>query len=389
MPATIQRVPKYLLVPDRAGIAKLKSELVSPVSHIDLLVPLLADSPDLSVLAHAESWAAIKQHAGRYGVGALIAYAIRSHVTGDDRVWCDRVLAESWVRHERMLRHLETLVELFASKNIPVLCLKGPLLARRHYHPPFLRKPSLDLDLAVMEPDLPRACEALESIGYTRATSIGDAVREGHHLELNHPSRPHLELHFRLTHRTLGMRVDELFGRAVTINFPSGREAKILGAADQLLHLMLHLAQSRFGTLFHLYEIRKVCRAGSTEVTAEAIERAFAKRYCGVVRMMDIAFRARWNEPFIPAGVSVPKTWLNRRLTRELYREFEEFSLPGRQMSVADRMRARWLDFQLTDGPAEAWRAATFFLETARYSATRARLWKAREIKFASPPRTQ
>ena len=352
------------------------------VSHIDLLTPLLADKPDWSVLANTEAWSTIRQHAGRYGVAQLIAYAVRSQVSGEDRAWCDRTLVESWTRHERMLRHLENLVELSAEKNIPVLCLKGPLLARRYYNPPFLRKPSMDLDLAIREKDLPRACEALEGIGYIPVSSIAEAVRETHHLELNHPSRPHLELHYRLTHRALGIRVDELFDRAVTVSFPGGREARILGDADQLLHLILHLAQSRFGTLFHLYEIRKVSRTIAPGVVAEAIRRAVRHHYSATVRMMDIAFRERWNEPFIPEGVEVPKTWLNWRVTPKLYRAFVEFSLPGREMSVIERMRARWLDFQLTDRPADAWRAAMFFLETARYSLTRASLWRDREIRF-------
>jgi hypothetical protein len=357
---------------------------MQPVSSIQLLTPLLADAPDLSVLEDTRAWETVEQSAGRFGVAQLIAYAVRRHVSGQQRAWCDRVLIESWALHERMLRHLEDLVGFLDAEKIPVLCLKGPLLARRYYDPPFLRKPSIDLDLAVMEKDLPRAREALEGIGYTPATSIREAVREGHHLELNHPSRPHLELHFRLSHRALGLRVDELFDRAVTVIFPGGRETKVLGPADQLLHLILHLAQSRFGTLFHLHEIHKVSDKEPPEVIAEAIQRAVQHHYSGVVRMMDIAFRARWNEPFIPPGVVVPKTWLNRRLTPELYRRFEEFSLPGREMSAVDRMRGRWLDFQLTDRPADAWRTAAFFLETARYSATRKRLWKAREIRFTS-----
>ncbi len=355
-----------------------------PVSHIDLLTPLLADNPDWSVLAGAEAWTTIKQQAGRFGVAQLIAYAVRSHVSGEDRAWCDRVLVEGWVRYERMLRYLEEIVALLDGAKVPTLCLKGPLLARRYCDPPFLRKPSIDLDLAVVERDLPRASQALTRMGYAPAIPIREAVRESHHLGLHHPSRPYVELHFRLSHQACGIRVDELFDRAVTVSFPGGRETKVLGPADQLLHLILHLAQSRFGTLFHLYEIRKVSHAEPPEVVAEALERAVQQHYSGVVRMMDIAFRARWNEPFIPAGVVVPKTWLNRRLTPQLYRTFEEFSLPGREMSVADRMWARWLDFQLTDRPVDAWRAAAFFLETARYSVTHRRLWKAKEIRFAS-----
>jgi len=352
------------------------------VSHIDLLTPLLSDPPHLAVLRDAQAWSTIKEHAARYGVAALVAYAVRPHVSGADRAWCDQVLVESWMRHDRMLRHLDYLLGVFAAEDIPVLCLKGPLLARRYHNPPFLRKASMDLDLAVMTKDLPRACDALAAVGYTLTTPIREALREYHHVELDHPSRPHLELHFRLSHRALGIPVEEMFDRAVASSIPGGREARVLGPADQLLHLILHLATSRFGTLFHLHEIRRVCRAEPAEVVVEAIRRAVRHHYGGVIRMMDAAFRSRWNESFIPAGAIVPKTWLNWRVTPKLYRAFEEFSLPGRRMSVTDRVRARWMDFQLTDRPTDALRAAIFFLETARYSVTRAAHWRAREIRF-------
>lgn len=360
-----------------------KYHSMPPASPIGLLTPLLLDSPDFSVLQNPPAWNAIKQNAGRYGVAALIAYTVRPHVSRDDRSWCDRVLTESWGRYERMLQQLDYLLGIFAAENIPVLALKGPLLARRYYDPPFLRKASMDLDLAVAAADLERAYQALAKIGYTPSASVREALRESHHLELDHPTRPHLELHFRLSHRAMGIPVDEFFDRAVSVPLPTGREACVLGPADQILHLILHLTQSRFGTLFHLYEIRRVCRAEPPEVLVETVRRAVSHHYCGALRMMDIAFRLRWNEPLIPPHASVPKTWLNWRLTPRLYRTFEGFSLPGREISVFGRIWARWLDFQLTDGPADAWRAAASFFETARFSLAHSSLWKPRKIRFA------
>lgn len=355
-----------------------------PVSHIDLLAPLLADSPEMSVLQNQQAWSTIKRHASNYGVGALIAYAVRPHVSGEDRKWCDRILTESWVRHERMLQHLDHLLMVFEADDIPVLALKGPLLARRYWKPPFLRKASMDLDIAVAAGDLQRACRALENEGYKLAHPIGDVLIQSHDAILEHPSRPRIELHFRLSHRALGIPVDELFERAIGSRLPSGTTARVLGPADQLLHLILHLAHSRFGTLFHLYEVRRICRAEPPEVLAEAVERAMRNHYCGVLRMMEIAFRTRWGEPFLPPGVRVPNTWLNRRLTPKLFRTFESWSLPGREMSLAGRIYARWLDFQLTDRPVDALRAAAFFFGTAKFYAGQSRAWgTVKHLRFA------
>jgi hypothetical protein len=338
-----------------------------PSTPIDLLIPLLADPPDLSALQDDARWNVIKDNAGRYGVAALVAYNARSHVSQAERVWCDRVLTECWVRHERMLWNLESVLGLLSAEGIPSIALKGPLLAQRYYTPPFLRKPSVDLDLAVTEHDLESACNALIKIGYTLDEPINEAKGINHHVALSHASRARLELHFRLSHQTLGIPVDQFFCRTVSSRLPGGLEAQVLGPADQLLHLILHLAHSRFGTLFHLYEIRRVCRAEPMSVRVEAVRKAIDHHFCGALRMVDLAFRVHWDEPFLPPEVVVPKTWLNGRLTEKLYAEFERWSEPDRELTLAARLWGRWLEFQITDAPSDAIRSLKLLAQTARF----------------------
>jgi hypothetical protein len=350
-----------------------------------LLTSLLDEPPDLSVLRDGVAWEAIKENAGRFGVAPLVASVARSHVAGEERAWCDRVLVESWARHDRMLAQLEFVLGVLMREGIPTIALKGPLLAQRYYAPALLRKPSMDLDLAVAGVDLERACEVLSGVGYVLDMPIADAIRQTHHLELSHASRPRLEIHFRLTHRALGIPVEEFFERAIPWRLPNGQEALVLGAADQILHLVLHLAQSRFGTLFHLYEIRRVCAAEQESVRAEAVRRAVEHHYSGAFRMMDIAFRARWKEPFLPPGVELPRTWLNWRLTPELYGRFERWSLPGRRLSLFERLRARWMDFQLTDRASDGWRLGLYFFRTAFFYMWKSEAWRTtKRIRFAA-----
>jgi Uncharacterised nucleotidyltransferase len=341
---------------------------------IDLLVSLLSEPPDLSLLQDESSWNRIKQHSGSYGVAPLVAYAVRSHLSPPERVWCDRVLVDSWARHDAMLRQLEYVLGLLTDKGIPAIALKGPLLARRYYEPAFLRKPSMDLDLAVTEQDLGAACNVLVGAGYQQNAPIGEALALSHHVTLSHPSRPRVELHFRLSHQTLGIPVDQLFERTIPCRLPAGPEARVLGPADQLLHLVLHLAQSRFGTLFHLYEIRRAFNAESPAVRAEALQRAVDHRFCGALRMMDVAFRTRLGEPFLPPGASIPSTWLNWRLNENLYRSFELWSVPGRQLNLAARLWGRWLEFQITDAPSDALRSMKLLAQTARFQIS-SRAW--------------
>jgi hypothetical protein len=103
---------------------------------------------------------------------------------------------------------------------IQTLSLKGPLLARRHYDPPFLRQPSGDLDIAVRKKDLERACEALCRAGYRQNVSTSEALACSHHIVMTHSTRPPIELHFRVSHGPLGMPVDEFFDRSIAASFP-------------------------------------------------------------------------------------------------------------------------------------------------------------------------
>jgi Uncharacterised nucleotidyltransferase len=340
-------------------------------SPVDLLVLLLAETPDLSAVQDESLWATIKEHAGRYGVGPLVAWAARPHVTPVERAWCDRTLLQSWARHDRMLGHLEYALGLFACEGIPTIALKGPLLARRYYDPPFLRKPSVDLDIAVIEKDLGPACKALVKAGYKQDIPIGEALARSHHVGLSHASRARVELHFRLSHQSVGIPVNQFFERSISCRLPNGQEAQILGPADQLLHLILHLAHSRFGTLFHLCEIRRVYKAEPPAVRAEAIKRAVDHHFCGVLRMTDIAFRVRLGESFLPSDAAVPETWLNWRLNEKLYEAFESWAVPGRGLTLAARLQGRWLEFQLTDAPSDAIRTIRLLTHTARFQIAR------------------
>lgn len=325
---------------------------------LSLLAGLLSEASDVTVISDPESWETIRLHAVRHGAGPLVAFIARPHADSAARIWCDRILAESWTRHSRSLRQLDHVLSILDDADIPSLCLKGPLLAQRYYRPAFLRKPSGDLDLAVRKADLDRAIEALGRVGYTPEPRMREARATNHHLTLEHPSRPHIELHFNLSHKALGIPVDEFVDRSVTYSLPSGRPARILAPADEILHLVLHRAAGRFATLFHLYEVRKVWNSAPLSIRQEAVRLAADYHFAGVFAMTDIAFRVRWGHPML-TGLQLPQTWLNWRVTEKLYNRFERYSEPGRDLPLTVRLQRKWLDFQLTDQPADALRFGT------------------------------
>ncbi len=345
-----------------------------------MLIALLGDTPDLALITDPALWPVIQAHAQRHGVTQLVASVVRPHVTGADRIWCDQVLTRSWRRHDKNLADLEFVTSVLNGAGIKSLTLKGALLARRHYQPPFLRKPSGDVDLAVRSADLERACAAFTTVGYEPACSLREARARSHHLELNHPSRPHLELHFRLSHGAFGIPVDEFFERAVRQQIPNGSEALVLSPADELLHLVLHRAYGRFATLFHLFEIRRIWRAATPEIREETLRLAAKHHFAGAFWLTHMAFEYHWGEAFIAPG-SLPNTWLHSRINRALYERFERWSDPGRELPLFVRLGRRWVDFQVTDSLADATRFARVISRVAWYQ-LRHRGW--RTVKVGS-----
>jgi Uncharacterised nucleotidyltransferase len=323
---------------------------------LNLLTRLLSEPPDLAVVTDASAWTIVKTNAARHGVAPLAAFIARAHVDPVERAWCDHTLALSWKRHEQSLQHLDHVLSILDEAAIPALVLKGPALACRYYRPAFLRKPSGDLDLAIRSEDLYRASAALGKAGYVPEAGIRESRAIGHHVELEHPSRPTLELHFRLTHKALGIPVAEFLDRAVVYALPGGRKARVLSPADEILHLVLHRASGRFATLFHLYEVRKIWAAASLETRREAVRLAALHHFTGVFHMTDIALRARWGEAMLTPDIPIDETWLQWRLTEKLYDEFERCSDPGRELPLTVRLKRKWLDFQMTDHPADALR---------------------------------
>jgi hypothetical protein len=325
----------------------------APLQH---MIRLLSNPPDFGAIEDRDCWESIKNNAGRYGLAQLVAHAARHRLPGPERLWCDKVLTRSWNRHTENLSQLEYVLALFEREGVRAIALKGPCLALRCYQPPFLRKPSVDLDFAVREVDFPRACEALRREGYTQQTQVEEALAFSHHVVLLHPVRPRIELHFRLSHGAFGIPVDEFLDRAVAYRLPSGREAWILAPADEILHLALHVVCGRFAPFFHLYELRRICAVAPREHLEEALRRAEQDHFVGAFRMIDVAFRSHWGEPFLPAGMTLPRTWLHWRLNEELYFSFDQWSDLNGEHTLASRLRGRWLDIQTTDSPAQALR---------------------------------
>jgi hypothetical protein len=339
---------------------------------LDLLIPLLRVPADPAHAVDSALWRRVRKAAPALGVSTVIAWNVRPFLPPDELTWCRRVLRASWARHHRDLQRLCRIADIFRANSIDCIALKGPALALRYYDPPFLRRPSSDLDLGLRKSDLPRACRALALEGFAPACSVREALALHHHVVLSHPDGTRVELHFRLSHGPLGLEMDGLFDESVPYCLPGGSQIRILAPADEIFHLALHLAADRFGTFFHLYELWKLWPEQPDSVREAVVRKAVDRHFCGVLALTELAFQSTWGRPFLPPEVKLPRTWLGHKVDLKLYRAYLANMVGENRPGVASRLRGRWLDFQLTDHPADAARLAYLVARLAAVEMNRA-----------------
>lgn len=168
-----------------------------------------------------------------------------------------REVAGLRIRAALLSAALDEALRALSRRGIPVVPLKGPVLAERLYVDPALR-PSTDLDLLVDGADFDRAAAALEELGYSldRSWTAAYQRRHHHHVSLHRPGGPAIELH----HRAVSgfgtfLPGEALISRARPFVTATGAEALVLSAEDELLYLCLHAAGHLFQRLGWLEDV--------------------------------------------------------------------------------------------------------------------------------------
>lgn len=163
------------------------------------------------------------------------------------------------VRHAVIARQLSEVLVQARSRRIPVIALKGVVLAERVYRDPALR-PMNDIDLLVEPEHLSALERVLESLGYRgkrRDPTVGPGVVKHTSTFLRDGAAPRtknpylstagecmIEPHQSLEERWFGLSVDitpGLFVRAVEVTL-AGQPCLSLDPEDLLLHLVVHFS---------------------------------------------------------------------------------------------------------------------------------------------------
>ena len=192
---------ELLLASARARITPERAEQIARLAGSDL------------------DWPLVVRLARLHGVAPLLYRSL--HATCADRVPVEvlRGLAYHYHRNslhnQWLIQHLIGLLDALSASGIPAIPLKGPVLGAAVYGDPALRE-SCDLDVLVHEPDLPSVEEILRGLGYASpwpwpVDSPGGRFTRGYSKGISFAGgsrRPHLDVHWRLSHRCLPMPPD-------------------------------------------------------------------------------------------------------------------------------------------------------------------------------------
>ena len=230
----------------------------------DVLCRLLAVWPDdpagfAVACSSIKDWPAVLHEASRHGVlGVLERPLLEKAPSGEIRAAIEsRRLAERlW--SDKLGPALDEALTVLEAAGTQTAVLKGPILSERLYDEPTVRI-STDLDILISPTDLDRAVTALETLGYKAQTGPAGRYyrRHHHHLSLERPSGPQVELHFRgFTGLGTEIPAEKLLVHCVRNQSPRGPNYLVLSPEDEFLFLAVHAAGHGFARLIWLYDLK-------------------------------------------------------------------------------------------------------------------------------------
>lgn len=146
-------------------------------------------------------------------------------------------------RHDQQLIDLG---ELLRPVEVAFAALKGAAVANLDYPDPSWRQYG-DLDVLVLGDDLQQVCELLTEDGWRRGYPIPEGhERFTHAITMTYGRGRELDVHQRLAHRAVGLRipVPEMLRRRVHFEI-AGVDVSALSVEDRMIHAAVHAEMSR------------------------------------------------------------------------------------------------------------------------------------------------
>jgi hypothetical protein len=273
-------------------------------------------------------WEALVAEANVHGLAPALAFALRLagglEVPLGTSECLAHGLAQSTGRHVVLARALERVVARLGADGLPVIALKGPLLAEMIYPHPGVR-PSSDLDVLVRPADSVPVDATLRSLGYrplgddppgpSDVDARGAAAYDG-------PDGVRLDLHWRLVTEPRFVWDEAeacgIWDRARPVRFGASRVLS-LAPDDLVLYLAVHLATHHgLGGLVWAWDIARLVRDERWTIDWETVvERAACWRVRRAVYFALDEARRTFGAA-VPASVPArlrprgPRAWLLR-----------------------------------------------------------------------------
>jgi hypothetical protein len=239
---------------------------------------------------------------------------------------------QSALRSFVLARHLAIVADALEERGVPVIPLKGPVLALVVYGDLALRRFG-DLDILVPRGHVPDARDALRALGYETATPFStDAeralARSDYHVAYAHRDEGvRVELHWSLTREVAGTHVSERWAWA------NSREIALLGHTvttlrDEalLVYLCIHGSKHGWARLAWLADVAELLRGAGTSMRWDVA--AALARECGARRM-------------VPLGLALARELLGAPVPDDAARLLPE---TARVRALAAEVRARLFD---------------------------------------------
>lgn len=256
-----------------------------------------AHSEELRALAaRVRDWEWVRRAAERHSVEPLLHRQLAAaappelppHIAAALRARSD----ENALRNLTLTHHLVELVAALEERGVPVMPIKGPVLALTVYGDITLRRFG-DLDILVPRERIPEAREVLRARGFRTVTAFStDAeralARSDYHVAYARMDEEgvKVELHWALTRDVPGTHVSEWWAwrhsRAITL---LGRSVMALREEALLVYLCIHGSKHAWARLAWICDVAELLR-GAPALDWHAA--AALARECGAARMLPL-----------------------------------------------------------------------------------------------------
>jgi len=260
------------------------------------LLELCAPSTPRSVAVEAD-WSDLRELATAHGVAPLLASRLATAPAALRLV--------TRLRNQYLVEELFRLLDACASAAINALVLKGPVLAKLAYRDLSCRA-FCDLDVLILEDDLPRAVALLERRGYRANLPRKTAMRRRFQAVATNLRSANglvnVDLHWDLSpaYYHFGPEAGGVWRRAVALDL-EGRPVPTLAQLDQLLFLVVHASRHGWATLGHLCDLAYLVHG--SDFAWDEVLRAAAQSRCLTILNVGLLLANRLLKLALPAAV--------------------------------------------------------------------------------------